>query len=71
MKTGFNKVDNADFLKYLNDRSRAPIGRRYFMVTESGRAASARGLLPTQRAKDSFQILDTTSNKFTLMSFYL
>ncbi len=71
MKTGFNKVDNADFTKYLGDRSRAPLGRRYFIVTEAGRATSVRTLLPTQRAKDSFQVLDTSSNKFTLVSFYL
>lgn len=71
MKTGFNKVDNADFTKYLNDRTRAPLGRRYFIVTEAGRATSMRALLPTTRSKESFQIVDTTSNKFTLVSFYL
>jgi len=71
MRTGFNKVDNADFTKFLNDRSRAPIGRRYFIVTEAGRATSMRSLLPTTRAKESFEIVDTTSNKFTLVAFYL
>jgi 4-amino-4-deoxy-L-arabinose transferase-like glycosyltransferase len=71
MKTGFNKVDNADFTKYLGDRSRAPLGRRYFIVTEAGRATSMRSLLPTTRAKESFEILDTTSNKFTLVAFTL
>jgi hypothetical protein len=71
MRTGFNRPDNADFTRYLNDRSKAPLGRRYFIVTEAGRATSMRSLLPTQRAKDSFEILDTTSNKFTLVGFYL
>ena len=71
MKTGFNKVDNADFTKYLGDRSRAPLGRRYFIVTEAGRATSMRSLLPTTRAKESFEIVNTTSNKFTLVSFTL
>jgi hypothetical protein len=71
MRTGFNKPDNADFLKYLGDRGKAPLGRRYFLVTESGRATSVRGVLPTARAKESFEIIDTTSNKFSLVAFYL
>jgi 4-amino-4-deoxy-L-arabinose transferase-like glycosyltransferase len=71
MRTGFNKPDNQDFLKYLGDRSKAPLGRRYFLVTESGRATSVRGIVPTARAKETFEILDTTSNKFSLVSFYL
>jgi hypothetical protein len=71
MRTGFNKVDNADFNKYLADRAHAPLGRRYFVVTEAGRATSIRSILPTTRAKESFQIVDTTSNKFTLVSFVL
>ena len=71
MKTAFTKTDNVDFLKYLNDRTRTPLGRRYFIITEAGRATSVRGMLPTQRARDSFEVLDTTSNKFTLVAFYL
>jgi 4-amino-4-deoxy-L-arabinose transferase-like glycosyltransferase len=71
MKTGFQKVDNADFTKYLNDRTKAPLGRRYFIITESGRATSMRSLLPTTRARESFEVVDTTSNKFSLVSFYL
>ena len=71
MKTGFNKTDNVDFTKYLNDRTRAPLGRRYFIITEAGRATSMRSLLPTARAKESFEVVNTTSNKFSLVSFYL
>jgi hypothetical protein len=71
MKTGFGKNDNVDFLKYLNDRTKAPLGRRYFLVTEAGRATSMRSLLPTQRARDSFEVIDTTSNKFSMVAFYL
>jgi len=71
MKTGFNKTDNADFQKYIVDRARAPIGRRYFLVTEAGRATSTRSMLPTARGKESFEVLDTTSNKFSLVAFYL
>ncbi len=71
MKTGFNKVDNVDFNKYMADRTRAPLGRRYYIVTEAGRATSVRSLLPTARAKETFQVLDTTSNKFSLVGFEL
>ncbi|HEX5059331.1 MAG TPA: hypothetical protein VFV99_08230, partial [Kofleriaceae bacterium] len=71
MRTGFNKPDNGDFLKYLGDRSKAPLGRRYFVVTEAGRASSVRGVVPTARAKESFEIINTTSNKFSLVGFYL
>lgn len=71
MKTGFNKTDNVDFTKYLNDRTKAPLGRRYFIITEAGRATSMRSLLPTTRAKESFEVVNTESNKFTLVSFYL
>lgn len=71
MRTGFGKTDNVDFLKYLNDRTKAPLGRRYFVVTEAGRAMGLRSLLPTQRARDSFKVIDTTSNKFTMVAFYL
>jgi 4-amino-4-deoxy-L-arabinose transferase-like glycosyltransferase len=71
MRTGFNKPDNADFLKYLGDRSKAPLGRRYFIVTEAGRATSVRGILPTTRSKESYEVIDTTSNKFSLGAFYL
>jgi 4-amino-4-deoxy-L-arabinose transferase-like glycosyltransferase len=71
MRTGFNKTDNVDFTKYVNDRTRAPLGRRYFIITEAARASSMRSLLPTTRAKESFEVVDTTSNKFTLVSFWM
>jgi 4-amino-4-deoxy-L-arabinose transferase-like glycosyltransferase len=71
MKTAYMKTDNVDFNKYINDRTRAPIGRRYFLVTEAGRITGARSMLPTQRGRDSFEVLDTTSNKFSLASFTL
>jgi 4-amino-4-deoxy-L-arabinose transferase-like glycosyltransferase len=71
MRTGFNKPENTDFLKYLGDRTKAPPGRRYFVITESGRATSVRGILPTARAKESYEVIETTSNKFSLGAFYL
>ena len=69
MKTAFVKTDNVEFNKYINDRTRAPLGRRYFVVTEGGRITSVRSMLPTQRARDTFEVLDSTSNKFSVAAF--
>jgi hypothetical protein len=71
MKTSFPNPNNVEFNKYINDRARAPAGRRYFVVTEAGRLSGMRSLLPTPRARESFEILDTTSNKFSLGAFDL
>ncbi len=71
MKTAFMKTDNVEFNKYINDRARSPLGRRYFVVTEGGRITGIRSMLPTQRGRDSFEVLDTTSNKFSLAGFTL
>ena len=71
MRTVFMKPDNLELLKYLNDRSRAPLGRRYFLETEAGRALGVKSFLPTPRARETFEVVDTTSNKFTMVSFVL
>ncbi|MCA9677965.1 MAG: glycosyltransferase family 39 protein [Kofleriaceae bacterium] len=71
MQTALKETDNVKFLKYLNDRELCPEGRRYWVITEAGRANNLRTILPTARAKETFQIEDTTSNKFTLLSFIL
>jgi 4-amino-4-deoxy-L-arabinose transferase-like glycosyltransferase len=71
MKTAFKNTDNTEFTKYINDRTRAPLGRRYFVITEAGRITSVRALLPTQRARDSYEVIDMTSNKFALGAFWL
>jgi 4-amino-4-deoxy-L-arabinose transferase-like glycosyltransferase len=71
MKSAFIKTDNVDFLKYLNDHTKSPLGRRTFVITEAGRATSVKGMVPTQRGRDTFEILDTTSNKFSIVAFYL
>ena len=71
MKTAFVKTDNVEFNKYINDRSRAPLGRRYFIITEAGRISGARSMLPTQRAQQTFEILNTSSNKFSIAAFWL
>ncbi len=69
MKTAFKNTDNKEFLEYLADESRA--GQRFFVVTEAGRAQGLKNILPTRRAQNTFEILDTTSNKFTLLTFTL
>ena len=72
MHTAFEETDSSTaFLKYLNDRSRAPLGRRYFVILESGRATSLKAILPTPRARGSFEVIETTSNKFSMTSFVL
>ena len=71
MKTSFVNPNNVEFNKYLNDRQRAPLGRRYFVITEAGRITSVRAMLPTQRGRDTFEVIDTTSNKFSIAAFYL
>jgi 4-amino-4-deoxy-L-arabinose transferase-like glycosyltransferase len=68
-KTAFKNTDNKEFLDYLADESRA--GQRFYVITEAGRAQGLKNILPTRRSKDTFQILDTSSNKFTLLTFTL
>ena len=70
-KTAFPNPDNKEFMKYIGDRSRAPLGRRYFMLTDSGRQTTAKGILPTERAKATYEVLDQTSNKFSMSAFWL
>ena len=71
MQTAFKDTDNVKFLKYLNDRTLCPEGRRYWIITEAGRVSNLKSIVPTQRAKDTFQVEDQSSNKFTLVSFIL
>jgi 4-amino-4-deoxy-L-arabinose transferase-like glycosyltransferase len=70
MKTTYPKAGN-DFLGYLNDPARGRPGRRYFVLSEAGYLAGLRSQLPTERAKASFEIVDTTGNKFSLAVFTL
>jgi hypothetical protein len=46
-------------------------GRRYFVATEAGRVNNLRAVLPTATGRETFEVLDTTSNKFTLAAFVL
>ncbi len=68
-RTVFVNTDNKEFLKYLKQPSRA--GRTFFLITEAGRAANLKSVLPTKRAKDTVETLDTSSNKYTLLRFTL
>lgn len=70
-KAAFIKTDNVAFSKYISDRSLCPLGKRYFVITEAARASGLRASLPTERARETFEIVDTTSNKFTMVSFTL
>ena len=69
MKTVFKETDNKAFLKYLNKPERA--GRTYYIITEAGRAAGLKNILPTANAKKTYRVEDRSCNKFTLVSFTL
>jgi 4-amino-4-deoxy-L-arabinose transferase-like glycosyltransferase len=72
------ETNTAGINKLLADPTACPPGRRYFVITEAGRVTSLRAILPTQHAdgtpspaRDTFEVLDTTSNKFSLAAFWL
>ncbi|HLL23904.1 MAG TPA: hypothetical protein VK427_17320, partial [Kofleriaceae bacterium] len=71
MKTSFVPANNIEVQKYLADRARAPLGRRYFVITEASRIMGFSQLAPTPRARETYEVLDTSSNKFSLAAFYL
>jgi len=71
LRTSFPFAEDTKMVKYLNDRGLAPLGRRYFVITDPGKMSRIRAALPTQRARDTFLVLDQTSNKFTLAVFEL
>ena len=68
-KTIFKNTNNDAFLKWIKDPERA--GRTYFIITEAGRARGLKGILPTPRAKETHEIIDTSCNKFSLVRFSL
>jgi hypothetical protein len=68
-RTVFKDVDNKNFLAWLKDPSRK--GRTFFVITEAGRAAGLKSVLPTPRAKETVKSVDTSCNKFTLLRFEL
>ncbi len=62
--------DTKKLIKFLNDPTLAPVGRRYFVLT-SGNISGLGSLLPTPRARATLETLDTTSNKFMMGAFWL
>jgi hypothetical protein len=70
-KVSFPPGGEAHFTRYINDRTRAPLGRRYFLIGGANGVTNARNLVHTTRAKNSFRVIDTTSNKFWLAVFDL
>jgi len=68
-QTVFINPDNVQFKAYLKDV--AVKGRRYFVITEAARAKNLKAALPTPESKQSIEILNTSNNKFTLLSFQL
>jgi len=71
MKTAFPNTNNLEVIKYFADRTRSPLGRRYYVVGTSGQISGIRSLIPTERGRASFEIIDQTSNKFWLARFDL
>ena len=71
MRTSFVPANNTEAQKYFSDRVRSPLGRRYFVVTEASRIMGFSQIAPTTRAKETYEVLDTTSNKFSIAAFYL
>lgn len=67
--TVFINTNNEEFLKYVKDPSR--VGRTFYVITEAPRATGLKNVLPTKRAKQTVEILDTSCNKFTLLRFTL
>lgn len=69
MKTAFPNPNNVEINKYLGDRARMPFNRRYFVVANAGQLPNIKSMIPSERGKASFEILNQTSNKFWLGAF--
>ena len=71
MKTGVHQDRQRRFHEVPRTIARA---RRSAAATSwSPRPAArrrVRSMLPTQRARDTFEVIDTTSNKFSMVAFY-
>jgi len=60
-------LDNTAIIQYLNERK----GRRFFFITERGRYPSLRSMLPTERGRQTAQIVDDTNIHYILAAAYL
>lgn len=68
-QTAFPQTDSRAFRAYLAEVARP--GRRYFVITEAGRAGSLRAVLPTEPARASVRVEHDSGKHFTLLSFVL
>lgn len=65
------RTDPAYLTDYLNDPSRAAVGRTYFILSEARWVGSTQAALPSATAKATWRVVNTDSNKFTLSKFTL
>lgn len=72
MKTDWQLEDSdgKKLVAYLSDRTLAPIGRTYYVIT-SANPSGLKAILPTARAKATLEVVDQSSNKFWLARFEL
>jgi 4-amino-4-deoxy-L-arabinose transferase-like glycosyltransferase len=68
-RTAFKHGEDEAFLAYLNRPESAD--RTFFVITEASQVNRLRGILPTSGARDSLEVVDRSSNKFTLVRFEL
>jgi hypothetical protein len=68
-KTVFMETDNKKFLEWLKKPERA--NRTFYVITEASRGKGLKNILPTPRAKETLETLDSSCNKFTLLRFSL
>ena len=68
-QTAFKHTDNKAFKKYIEKPEQ--VGRTFYLITEAARAKGLKRLLPTERGKETYEIIDTSCNKFTLLRFTL
>ncbi len=65
MKTSFSEYSGDNDRKLLDYlKPRIGQGRSFWVITEIGSLARLQNLLPTQTAKDTFQSVDRSSNKY-------
>lgn len=51
----------------LAEYLKARVGKRFFFIVEQGRYATLKGIIPTERGKQSLKVVDASNNKFYLV----
>lgn len=67
MRTAFKHGEDEGFLAYLARPESA--GRTFYVITEAGQVDRLRGIVPTERARQTLEVIDRSSNKFSLVRF--